>query len=149
MKCAMELMTTAAVRAEELAREKAERAKREEEERVKCAKREAEANIKETLILCEKIGAEFEKQANAGEKYLIYTVKCDKYYRPLAEGTKYADGSQSYFTFGKALNLKIMANWFANYCFEIKLYKSSYREYGCGYRDGYEVVITPAPSCIN
>ena len=138
MRCAMDLMVTATVRAEEIARENAAR-----------VAREAQAKIARTIAYCEKLGAELEKMADKGKKPVVSFV-CDKRdCRPLvATNREYADHRTSYNPCGDSLDLELMAEWFAPYCFEVAVEDFHYWNYGCGRWSGYKVTIAPKPACI-
>lgn len=138
MRCAMDLMVTATVRAEEIAREKTAR-----------AVREAQEKIARTIVYCEKLGAELEKMANRGTKPVTSFV-CDKWDCRLlaASNREYADNRTSYRPYGDGLDLKAMAEWFAPYCFDVVVEDFSYWRYGYGCNKGYKVTITPKPACL-
>lgn len=138
MRCAMELMVTATVRAEEIARENAAR-----------VMRETQAKIARTTVYCEKLGAELEKMADNGKKPVTSFV-CDKWdCRPLvATNRDYADQRISYKRCGDGLDLELVAEWFASYCFEVAVEDFHYWCYGCGRCSGYKVTISPKPACI-
>lgn len=138
MKCAMELMMTATVRAEEIARENAARVAREEQ-----------AKIARTIAYCEKLGAELEKMADEGKKPITSFVCDDWKYRPLvATDRDYTDRRISYNPCGDGLDLELMAKWFTPYCFEVIIEDFFYWSHGSGRLGGYKVMITPKPACI-
>lgn len=139
MKCAMELMMTATVRAEEIAREEALHIAR-----IRAAKR---AN---TIKYCEELGNSLETMANKGKKPTI-TFFCNKYNtKPIKATThEYADHRISYVVCGESLDLELMAEWFNPYCFNVIIEDFNYWNYGCGRSDGYKVTIAPKPACIS
>lgn len=138
MKCALELMATAAVKAEEIEREK----KLTEQ-------REREAKRIRTIRYCEKLGNQLEALAEKG-KNPSTSFYCTGYnHRPLTETfSDYADKRLSYKCCGEALDLQVMANWFADFCFIVTLKKFNYYAYGFGLCSGYEVVISPKAECL-
>lgn len=138
MKCALELMATAAIKAEEIEREK----KLTEQ-------REREAKRIRTIRYCEKLGNQLEALAEKGKKPFT-SFYCSGYnHRPLtATFSDYADKRLSYKCCGEALDLQVMANWFADFCFVVTLKKFDYYAYGCGLCSGYEVVISPKAECL-
>lgn len=138
MKCAMELMMTATVRAEEIAREEAIRIAR-----MKAAKRT------NTIKYCEELGYSLEAMANKGKKPTV-TFFCDKHdTRPMKATTReYADHRTSYVVCGESLDLGLMAEWFDSYCFNVVIEDFHYWNYGCGRNEGYKVTIVPKPICI-
>lgn len=138
MKCALELMATAAVKAEEIEREK----KLTEQ-------REREAKEIRTIRYCEKLGSQLEALAEKG-KNPSTSFYCTGYsHQPLtATFSDYADKRLSYKCCGEALDLQIMANWFAGFCFTVTLKEFDYYAYGCGLCSGYEVVISPKAECL-
>lgn len=138
MRCAMDLMMTAAVRAEEIRQEEIARIAR-----AKAAKR---AN---TIKYCEELGASLEAMADKGKKPSI-TFFCDKYdTRPMTATTRqYADHRTSYVVCGESLDLELMAEWFAPYCFEVKIEDFRYWKYNCGSNSGYKVTVEPQPACL-
>ena len=140
MKCAMELMVTAATRAEENASAwAAERAK------------EAVERRKNTIKYCEEIGDYLERMANNGKKP-TKTFLCGGYlhYRVLG-GTHshYKDGRLSYYAISEEIDLDVMAEWFAPYCFIVKRKECRYWSYGSGEVTGCQVTIEPQPECIS
>lgn len=145
MKCAMELMMTATVKAEENARRAEEMAK---EEAIRIARKEA-AKITNTIKYCEELGHSLEAIANKGKKPTV-SFFCDKKGTRLKETTReYADRRLSYTSCGETLNLEVMAEWFDPYCFDVIIEDFQYWKYTCGRVDGYKVTITPKPVCIN
>lgn len=138
MKCAMELMMTATVRAEEIAKEEAVRIAR-----VKATKR---AN---TIKYCEELGNSLEAMANNGKNPTV-AFFCDKYNtRPMKATTReYSDHRISYVVCGESLDLELMAEWFDPYCFNVAIEDFHYWNYGCGRSSGYKVTIAPKPACI-
>jgi hypothetical protein len=138
MKCAMSLMATSAIRA------------RENEEARRVAKRqEDEARQERTIRLCEQLGEELEQRANEGKTPKIIFC-CDKYhYRPLKSTTsEYSDHRVSFIPQGQGIDLKVMRNWFAQFCFELEVTEFPYWYYGCGRVRGYQIMIKPNPACI-
>jgi hypothetical protein len=135
----MELMMTATVRAEEIAREEALRIAR-----IRAAKR---AN---TIKYCEKLGNSLEAMANGGKTPSI-TFFCDAYNtRPMEATTRqYADRRISYIACGESLDLGVMAEWFDPYCFNVLIEDFHYWKYNCGRTKGYKVTIAPKPACIS
>ena len=138
MKCAMELMAISAVKAEEI-----------EKEKKLFEQREREAKRARTIRYCEKLGNQLEALAEKGKKPSV-SFHCSSYnYRPLTSTfNDYADKRLSYKCCGEPLDLQVMANWFANFCFAVTLKKFNYYTYGLGLCSGYEVVISPKAECL-
>ena len=108
MKCAMELMVTATVKAEENARIEAERIRRAKEIKRKI-----------TVEFCEKLGAQLEDKAQRGVKPEV-EFRCDKWGHPLTATTRqYADRRTSYIPDGSSLDLEFLVEWFDKYCFTV------------------------------
>ena len=138
MKCALELMATATVRANEIAEEKRLAAEREE--------RQLRAY---TEKLCEEIGAEMERMANKG-KQPAFTFFCDEENggKRLAETrSHYADKRLSYFATGEKFSLKMMAQYFDKYCFQVAYCPKWVWRYGYGEVRVYQIKVTPKPEC--
>ena len=138
MRCALELVMTATIKAEEKA---AFKALREQEER--------ERKRANTIRYCEKLGERLEKKADKGElpQTSFYCDKWDK--RPLVSTySDYADKRLSYREDGDELDLELLKEWFAQYCFDVAVNEYGYYRYGCGYCKGYEIVISPAMECV-
>jgi hypothetical protein len=135
----MELTVISAVKAKAL-----------EEERALRKQKELEKRRKYTEEYCERLGAELEELANRGKK-LVVSFKCSYFNEPLkSTNTDYSDrrlsyNSESYIE----LDMDYLKEWFQSYCFEVKVSKMYYWRYGCGECEGYDVVITPAPQCLN
>lgn len=137
MKCALELVMTATIKAEEEAIRKALEKQREEAE-----KRER------TLKYCEKLGEEMERKAEKGQMPTA-SMRFDYFHRPITSTCKdYADGRLSYRGYDEAVDFELMAEWFAQYCFTIEIKKFDFWRYGCGVCNGYEIVISPNPECV-
>ena len=137
MKCALELTNIAIERKQEIENEKILKEMRENE-----ARREA------TIQFCEKIGVELEARAAKGEKP-IYIFKCSQYKNTVLSETRkdYADGRLSYRSSGPRLNLQVLREWFAEYCFKVTIHEFAFREFGYGYDKGYDIMITPDVQC--
>lgn len=137
MRCALELVMTATIKAEEEAARKAIEKQREE-----MKKRER------TLKYCEKLGEELERKAEKGQMPTA-TMKFDYYHCPIASTCKdYADHRLSYRSYDGDVNFELMAEWFAQYCFIIEIKKFEFWRYGWGVCNGYEMVISPAMECV-
>ena len=138
MKCAMELMVIATVKAKEI-----------EKEKKLSEQREREAKRVRTILYCEKLGNQLEALAENGEKPSI-SFYCTGYnHRPLTSTfSDYADRRLSYKCCGEPLDLQVMAKWFADFCFAVTLEKFDYYSYGCGICSGYKVVISPKAECL-
>lgn len=137
MKCAMELMVTATVKAEENARIEAERIRREKEIKRKI-----------TVEFCEKLGAQLEDKAQRGVKPEV-EFRCDNYGRPLTATTKqYADGRTSYIPDINSLDLEILTEWFDKYCFTVSFKKFRFWRYYRGEMSGQIITISPSPACL-
>lgn len=157
MKCAIELMTIAAVRAEEVAKEEEIRIAREKARQEELAKQEAARKEREvierrerTIRYCEQFGADLEKEANKGKTPTI-TFRCDgRYIGELLKSTwdEYADRRLSYRSCSGSIDFELMAEWFAPYCFEMKFKEFEYWRYWSGLVRGYIVTIEPQPECI-
>lgn len=137
MKCAMELMTVATVRAEEIKIEEAIRKEREAKE-----KRER------TIAYCERLGNLLESKANAGKIPETNFVCSSDGCLLSATTSDYADRRISYNKTKVVIDFALMAEWFAQYCFEVNLRDFEYWYYGCGKWHGYNVIIRPKPVCI-
>lgn len=138
MKCALELQMKATVRAEEI-----RKAKIEAERKEKIAIR---AN---TLAECERIGLILESEADKGKQpfYHFHVSNWDN--RVLKETREdYADRRVSYNSTTLKLDLDLMREWFAQYCFAVKLKEFYYYEYGCGCCSGWTVYIEPSAECL-
>ena len=108
MKCAMELVVTATVKAEENARIEAERIRRAKEIKRKI-----------TAGFCEKLGAQLEDKAQRGVKPEV-EFRCDKRGHLLTATTRqYADRRKSYIPDGSSLDLEFLVEWFDKYCFTV------------------------------
>lgn len=139
MKCAMELAIISAANAKAL----------EEEEAIR-RQAELEKRRKYTEEYCEQLGAELEELANEGKK-LVVSFKCSYYHRPLKSTfTDYSDHRLSYrLDSCIELDMDYLKEWFERYCFEVKVSSMLYWRYGWGECAGYDVIITPAPQCLN
>lgn len=138
MKCALELMATASVKAEENAKKEAERIARE-----KAARRAY------TIKYCEKLGELLEEKANRGER-LTTSFCCSEDAIPLTHSySQYSDHRKSYYFDGESLDLDFVAEWFDTYCFKVTIEHIRYWRYGFGVQRGYEVNIIPNPECID
>lgn len=137
MKCALELVAIATTRAEEIAREEELRKQREKE-----AKRAA------TLKMCERLGAELELQANKGQVPSV-SFHCSMEGRELI-GTcsEYADKRLSHRPKGDVIDLDILTEWFAQFCFEVSVSEFDYYRYCWGLCEGHTVNIKPNPECL-
>lgn len=138
MKCALELMMTATIRAEE---EAALKILREQEVR--------ERKRVNTIRYCEKLGERLEQMAEKGNipQTSFYCDKWDN--RPLVSThSDYADKRLSYKASGDELDLELLKEWFAKYCFDVAIKEYGHYRYGWGYCKGYEVVISPAMECV-
>lgn len=138
MKCAMELLVTATVKAEE-----------NKQKQILQEQREREIKRANTIRFCEELGAVLETKAKNGRKPES-TFYCSKLStRPLSPSNRqYADRRTSYFASGDSLDLEVMAEWFSHYCFEVVVKDWNYWSYGYGSCRGYEVTIRPKPICI-
>lgn len=139
MKCAMELAIISAAKARAL----------EEEETIRRQKI-LEQRRKYTEEYCEQLGAELEELANKGKK-LVVSFKCSHYYKLLKSTcADYSDRRLSYnIDSSIELDMDYLKEWFESYCFEVKMSTMYYWQYGWGECKGYDVVITPAPQCLN
>ena len=140
MKCALELVAIASAKAEEIAREKELQKMREKESR-----------RAETLKLCERLGAELEQQANEG-KVPSVSFRCSgEEGRELVKTyDDYADKRLSYRVRGEAIDLDILKEWFAQFCFEVTVSNFDYYRYGFGWcMNGCSVNIKPSPECLS
>lgn len=137
MKCALELTNIAIERKQEIKNEEILKEMRENE-----ARREA------TIQFCEKIGVKLEARAANGEKP-VYIFQCNQYKNTVLSETykDYADGRLSYRSSGPCLNLQVLREWFAEYCFKVTIHEFAFREYGYGYCKGYDIMITPDIQC--
>jgi hypothetical protein len=137
MKCALELTNIAIERKQEIENEKILKEMRENE-----ARREA------TIQFCEKIGVELEVLAGKGEKP-AYIFECSQYKNTVLSRTwkDYADGRLSYRSSGPCLNLQVLREWFAEYCFKVVIHEFTFREFGYGYHKGYSIMILPDIQC--
>jgi hypothetical protein len=138
MKCAMELMMTATVRAEEIAKEEA----------IRDAHRRAVKRAN-TIKYCEELGNSLEAMANNGKKPTV-TFFCDKYTTSPMKATtrEYADHRTSYVVCGESLDLELMVEWFDSYCFNMVIEDFCYWRYNLGRNTGYKITIVPKPACI-
>ena len=137
MRCAMDLMMTATVRAEEMAIAEAMR-----------KEREAIARTTRTIAFCEKLGNELEAMANKGKKPEV-SFYTDGNSKPMvATNREYADHRTSYVVNSESIDTVLMTEWFEPYCFEVVIKEFRYWDYGCGQRWGYKVTITPNPACF-
>lgn len=138
MRCAFDLVTTANFIAEEKERLKTIQEQLEREElRVR------------TIQYCEKLGAELEQKSEKGEQPII-DFHCSHNGTPLvATFSDYADRRLS-FNWSKTgkIDLELMKQWFADYCFQVKTTPYDYYCYGLGVCSGYLVKISPAPQCV-
>lgn len=139
MKCALELTAIIAEKKEEKARAKLLKEMAEKE-----ARRET------TIRFCEKTGAILEAKANRAED-LKYTFYCNQRSKGILLMTfnDYADGRLSFRTSDSKIDIELLKNWFAEYCFKIIIENFDYREYGFGYRNGYKITILPDMQCVN
>lgn len=139
MRCAFDLQMTAKVRAEENA--KAEILRRREED-IACKAR--------TIEFCEKLGRELEEQAEKGETPII-RFDCENSDFPrllVATRKEYADRRVSHNPIGEPLDLNLIIEWFAQYCFEVNCRKCWTWHYGYGQVNYYWVTIAPQPQCL-
>ena len=137
MKCAMELVATAAIRAEEIEAEKA----REILQR-KLAMRA------DTIALCESIGKKLEAMAQNG-KCPIFQFALNACNYPLCEThSDYADKRLSYRMNGNPIDLEYLSEWFSQYCFETTNTTDWGYHYGSGYIQIIKVKISPSPECL-
>ena len=128
---------TSSIRADEI--------KKEEELRLL---KEREEKMARTIALCEDIGQILEELANDG-KPPIYSFHCSKYDEKLSKTcSDYADRRLSYRTVRGTIDLDIMTEWFAKYCFVIEKTDFEYYQYGSGLCFGYTIKITPNPDCL-
>lgn len=137
MKCAMELVATATIRAEEIEAEKA----REILQR-KLAMRA------DTIAFCESIGKQLEAMAQNGKcPACQFVLSRDNY--PLYETySDYADKRLSYRTNGNPIDLEYLSEWFSQYCFETTNTADWGYRYGYGYMEIVKVKISPNPECM-
>lgn len=137
MKCAMELMVTATVKAEENARIEAERIRR---------KKEIKRKI--TVEFCEKLGAQLEDKAQRGVKPEV-EFRCDKWGHPLTATTRqYADRRTSYIPDESSLDLEFLVEWFDKYCFTVSSKEFHFWRYYYGEVPGLIITISPSPACL-
>lgn len=138
MKCAMELMAIANIssRLNELEKQ----AKELETRKVRLAA---------TFQFCERLGKELESKAEKGEKLEIF-FECSKQGTVLTRTRQdYADHRLSYRPSTLDIDLQVLKNWFAEYCFKTAVEKIEFDEYGCGRCSGYQVTITPDTQCLS
>lgn len=136
MKCATELMAIAKVKAKEIAR--AEQEKRE---------RETMARIARTIKHCEDLGNTLESMAEQGKEpsAVFYT---DEYHRLMTPTySRYADGRKSFIWSRESIDLEMLKEYFAQYCFNLTIKQFDYWCYGLGLNQGYVITISPAPKC--
>lgn len=137
MKCALDLMATAAINAQ--ANAQMEELRRQ---------REAERLRAQTVRFCERIGDKFEELANKGEQPIAYFY-CDSAGNVLNEtNADYADNRLSYRLSGECVDLDYVKQWFAQYCFDVIIKKFGYYRYWWGYQHGYSVEVRPMPECL-
>lgn len=138
MKCALELVATATIRAEEIARAKEEQ-ERAYRERIRTR----------TIEYCERLGEQLETLADNGKTPTLYFY-CDSSNYVLTPTYKdYADGRLSYkISNYTPINLHDLCNWFADYCFNVEVENFKYQRYGCGECSGKKITISPSPVCL-
>jgi hypothetical protein len=136
MKCALELKAISTIKKEEIEKKK-------ELERM-AKKAEIIAN---SILLCEDIGKDLELRAEEG-KDPVYSFLMYNNHRVNYTCALYANGEPSYYEIGKEFDLKVMADWFAKYCFKISTEPQSLKRYGIGTIRGYLVTIEPDPACF-
>lgn len=136
MKCALELKAISTIKKEEIEKKK-------ELERIA---KEAEI-IANSIILCEDIGKNLELRAEEG-KDPVYTFLMYNNHRVDYTRALYANGEPSYYEVGKEFDLKVMAEWFAKYCFKISTETQYLKRYGIGTITAYLVKIEPDPACF-
>ena len=137
MRCAMDLVVTATIKAEEI-----------KQEQLLAQQREYEVKKARTLELCEQLGEQLERLANAGKTPKI-SFECSNWYRPLkSTHDDYSDGRLSYRLCGEVFDIDVLTGWFNSYCFAVSKEAFSYYQYGWGYRQGYTITIAPQPACL-
>lgn len=136
MRCAMELQMTAMVKAEERARAEAAR------------KMKAAAIIKAaTIRKCEELGAQLEALADSG--YRPYTSFYLTWNRVLETTNKdYADHRLSYNVTSEEINLSVMREWFAQWCFKVTEHETYGWIYGAGEVPILRISIEPDAQCL-
>lgn len=136
MKCAMELMMISAVNS-------VERRKEEEERK----RKELQEICENTIAYCNELGNTIETLADEGRqpKVIFYITNDDHILTSTYRD--YADHRLSY-RGGKKIDLDIMAEWFAKFCFRVEKEEFWYYRYGCGQNKGYKVIISPSPECF-
>lgn len=139
MRCALDLQMVAKVKAEE--NTKAELLRRQKEDIARRAR---------TIEFCEKLGKELEKKAESGNTPTIsFDCQVNNFPRLLiATRKEYADGRISHYAVGASLDLNLISEWFAQYCFEVVCHKAWTWNYGFGKDSYYRVTISPEPECI-
>lgn len=139
MRCALDLQVTAKLRAEENA--KAE-ILRQQRERV--------ARRTRTIAFCEKLGRELEEMAEKGKTpSTSFYCEASSQHRLLVETRKdYADHRKSHNPAGEALDLDLIVEWFAQYCFEVDCRKTWTWHYGWGQVNCFWVIISPKAQCL-
>ncbi len=137
MRCAMDLVVTATIKAEEI-----------RQEQLLAQQKEYEAKKARTLELCEQLGERLERLANAGQTPTI-SFECDKWYQPLKPThNDYCDQRLSYRGDGERFDIDILTDWFNSYCFTVTTEDFSYYRYSWGYCHGYTITIAPQPACL-
>lgn len=137
MKCALELVAIATAKAEEIAKEKA-------------LKEAAERKAREvrTIQFCEKLEKELESQAERG-KTPETTFHLDKWSCPLTVTyNDYADGRKSYRGDHDSIDLDMVKEWLAKYCFVTHEKDFEHSRYGWGKMIGLEIHVIPDPDCL-
>lgn len=137
MKCAVELIAIATAKAEEKAREQA-------------LKEAAEKKAREerTLQLCEELGKKLESKAETGETVKA-TFYLDKWDCPLTRTfSDYCDGRESYRASHDPIDLDLVKEWLAKYCFVTQEKEFEHYRYGFGKMVGREIKVIPDPECL-
>ncbi len=135
MKCAMELinMRNTAIKAHENGRENF-----------------YNTVVKNSIALCEEMGAELEEQAKKRE-YIYYSIKlapCTDPYRNemfcklKKDGIKYANGKASLCPdTSKYYSLDSIVDYLKSHCLDVTVFKDLYKEYGFGYKSCMTITV--------
>lgn len=128
MKCAMELinMKKAAIKAHEDGKENF-----------------YNTVVKNSIALCEEIGAKLEEQAKKRE-YIYYSIRLAPHRDPYnnemfcklkKDGIKYSDGTASLcLDTTKYYSLDSIVSYLESHCLDVVVSKDFYKEYGSGYK---------------
>ena len=139
MRCALDLQATAKLKAEENTKAEILRQQREEM-----------ARRIHTIAFCEKLGKELEEKAEKGyDPRISFYCEASRQHRLLIETRReYADHRKSHYPTGEALDLDLIVEWFAQYCFEVDCRKKWTWHYGWGQVNCLFVIISPKAQCL-